>query len=285
MRILLTGASGMLGSAITSVGHKKGFVCDPLLRDRIDNRRFSELVDVLSQYDAIIHAAANTNVEACEETPSVCYRDNTFMTETLARAAHDAGIRFIFISSTGVYGQHSDKPYHEYDQTIPTTHYHRSKLLGEVAASRSTKSLIVRTGWLFGGAPANPKNFVARRMEEAARCKTEMFSNETQMGCPTYADDVAGRIFDLICAGCCGVYNCVNSGVASRYDYVSEIIRLSGFDISLKPAPAATFPRKASVSNNEMAVNLKQELDGMAAMRTWRDALKEYISVYMSAES
>lgn len=273
MKILLTGASGLLGSAIAAA-HQ----CTALSREEMWRLAPAELAARVAGHDVLIHAAANTNVEQCEIEPSACYRDNLLLTELAARAAATAGVPLAFISSTGVYGAGKETPWREYDVAAPTTHHHRSKYLAEqLVLSLGARNLVLRTGWLFGGAPANPKNFVARRLEEARAALaagTAMTANGGQRGVPCHVDDVAARLLLLLSQGRAGVFNCVNRGAASRHEYVAAIVALAGLPLDVQ---AAAFARRAPVSPNEMADNWKMDALGLAPMPAWRDSLARYI--------
>ena len=280
MKILLTGASGLLGSAIDRVASQYGWRCDALARDPLT---LAALHDRFSGYDVLIHAAANTNVEQCESDPDRCYRDNWLLTEFLAQKAAQANVRMVFISSTGIYGAAKRTPYKEYDPVAPTTHHHTSKHLAEQSVLRQhPDNLVVRTGWLFGGEYANPKNFVARRLDEALNAQvagqTLIRSNAEQRGNPCYNLDIAERILLLVQQNHCGIFNCVNEGNASRCEYVSKIMELAGVRINVVPSDAANFNRKARVSNNEMAENWKMGAQGLPAMSDWRESLLHYIT-------
>jgi dTDP-4-dehydrorhamnose reductase len=287
MKILLTGAGGLLGTAIAAAAAVRGWTCVPLARPPLPEApaRLAALFD--GGWDIVIHAAANTNVEQCETDPSACYRDNLLLTELIAHAAARAGTRMLFVSSTGVYGEHSAVPYCEYDAVRPTTHHHRAKALAEDRVlAASGRNLVVRTGWLFGGAPTNPKNFVARRIDEARAALaagTALTSNAQQRGVPCWSDDVAARMLALAGSGLAGTFNCVNGGNASRHEYVSEIVRLAGLPLAVHPSAAAAFQRKARVSDNEMAVNWKFDTLGWPALPDWRDSLAAYIGGALSA--
>lgn len=283
MRILLSGSNGLLGSALIAVAKRLGHECDALLRpDTISpDANVSVFVGKMSGYDCIIHAAANTNVERCEENPDECYRDNLLLTEAIADAAGMAKVKLIFISSTGIYGTALTRPYREYDEVSPTTHHHRSKYLAEQKVlSAATHNMVVRTGWLFGGSDKNPKNFVARRIDEARSAVERnnfIESNADQRGVPCFNEDIAERILQLATAGASGLFNCVNSGNASRYEYVSKIVELSGMAVEVRPSKAAVFQRRAKVSDNEMAENWKMASVGLPPMPAWQDSLARYI--------
>jgi dTDP-4-dehydrorhamnose reductase len=281
MRFLVSGASGVLGSAITDVVMRQGFEVRAFDRKLVWQYQSSQLALLLHGYDCFIHVAANTNVEQCESEPILCYRDNFLLTELLARAAETAAVKFVFISSTGVYGCGSTEPYREFDMVVPTTHHHRSKHLAEQSVlSVNSCNLVVRTGWLFGGHSTNPKNFVARRMEEAIRANiggATIKSNSEQWGCPSYVNDVAVRTLLLIEKEMSGVFNCVNSGRASRFEYVSAILKLARIPVTVEPISADSFSRKAKVSSNEMAENWKAEQLGLSPMPYWYERLAEYV--------
>jgi dTDP-4-dehydrorhamnose reductase len=277
MKILLTGGSGMLGKALAMAARETGFLCDSLSRASVNLGKPNELIPLIADYDLLIHAAANTNVEQCERDPVACYRDNAFLTEVLASAAANTDVKMVYISSTGVYGSGKDSPYHEYDETVPLTHHHKSKLLGEAFVGKCRSSLIIRTGWLFGGSAENPKNFVAARLREAALSHGPILSDSEQRGNPTSVRDLAGRIFLLIRNDQSGVFNCVNEGVASRFDYVRAILSYAGNATHVEPTRSASFNRVAKVSNNESAINMKMNCAGFGHMPEWRESLSEYI--------
>lgn len=277
MKISLTGSNGLLGKAIIRECYARGWPITPISRELIDPKNLNQLRGLISGYDILIHAAANTNVEQCEIEPLICYRDNTFLTEIISEAANQCGIKIVYISSTGVYGNYQDTPYHEYDNIVPTTHHHRAKWLGEQAVLCYSNSLVIRTGWLFGGNPENRKNFVARRVEEALGTKDYIESNSQQFGCPSYVNDVTNQLLRLIEDNRIGVFNCVNTGVASRYDYVRKIIEITRLDREVRPSSAASFNRKANVSHNESALNLKADYLGYEKMPHWEESLEKYL--------
>lgn len=279
MKVLVSGSSGLLGSALVQAAPRFGHLAMPLKRTELNWREPLANRALFGGVDIVIHAAANTNVEQCEKEPDACYRDNALLTEMIAAASADNGCKLVLISSSGIYGTHKTAPYCEYDDVVPTTHHHRSKLLAEQHVLRHCPdALIVRTGWLFGGAPDNPKNFVMRRIEEArAAGQGAVSSNQQQRGNPSYVRDVARRIFQLLGLQQVGVFNVVGSGVASRFDYVSAIIQLSGLANDVVPAAASQFQRLAQVSDNEAALNWKSGLIGLAPMPDWRESLGKYL--------
>lgn len=282
MKIAITGASGMLGSAFVKEITSKGHAIQRIDRAALFRQSSRETARLLRDANWLIHAAANTNVEQCETDIDACYRDNLLLTEILVEAALRESVPIVYISSTGVYGVHESVPYAEYHDACPTTHHHRAKFLSEQAVLRAGMgSLVIRTGWLFGGAATNPKNFVARRIEEAISVQLNgevLKSNQQQMGCPTYTHDVVERVMSLVASGHSGIFNCVNEGRASRFDYVAEIVRLAGIPIEVVPSAAVSLNRIAKVSNNESAVNWRMSQLDFKSMPYWQDSLARYIT-------
>jgi dTDP-4-dehydrorhamnose reductase len=275
-RLLLTGAGGLLGSALRQDAQSRGLRCIALPHEGL--LQAARTLD-MQRDDVLVHAAANTNVEACEREPEACYRDNLLLTEALSRRAARTGARLVFISSTGVYGRAKDTPYTEFDEALPTTHHHRSKWLAEQAVlGYCPDALVLRTGWLFGGQPDNPKNFVARRIDEArAATSGALQSNAVQRGNPTSTTDFVAQLWRLIEDEHSGVFNVVASGHASRCEYVAEIVRLAGLNVAVQPTSPGHFKRLAAVSDNETAENLKSRLLGLPEMPHWRDSLARYV--------
>lgn len=284
MKVALTGAGGLLGSAFVEALIAGGHEVHAIDRKSITGRSPHLIAERLDGVDWLLHAAANTNVELCEVEVDACYRDNLTLTEHVADSARLAGVPVVYMSSTGVYGCRATTPYAEYHDAHPTTHHHRAKLLGEAAVlARAGANLVIRTGWLFGGKPENPKNFVARRIEEARRVRAQggvMKSNQQQVGCPTATRDVVSRVLALVASGHTGIFNCVNTGSASRFEYVSEIVRLSGESVTVEPADAGVFNRLAKVSDNEAAVNWRMTQLGFEPMPRWVDSLATYIASF-----
>lgn len=279
MNVLLTGASGLLGSEIFLTLEVLGITAIKLNRSAFLASGKEARQMMLSGFDIIIHAAANTNVEQCELEPDTCYFDNCFLTEQLFYYSRLNNIKFVFISSTGVYGRHKITPYNEYDVVTPTTIHHRSKYFSELDVLRCPKSLIIRTGWLFGGNPDNKKNFVANRIKEFKQSNGVVYANTSQLGTPTYVKDCAITLVDLALADEVGIYNVVNDGNGTRYDYIYKIAEYSSISIDIQPSNATNFKRFADVSENEAAYSLRLKYSGRKKLRSWQDALKEYLQI------
>ena len=284
MSIALTGSSGMLGSSFSSFFKKNGIKYFSV------SRKFytpDTLIDVVIEYFSsrktkiIIHCAANTNVELCEKNKEQCFHDNYKLTEVLTKVSKNLNIKLVFISSTGVYGNYKTEPYTEKDKTIPPTNYHRAKLNSEKIIKFFLEDyIIIRTGWLFGGNLKSPKNFVVNRILEAKNSNGKIYSNIDQNGNPTYTNDLVKTVYKLIKINTKGLFNCVNEGFASRYEYVSEILKIFNYPTIVEPVSKSLFSRVANVSNNEMALNMSLLKIDQNHMPNWKSSLKKYILDY-----
>jgi len=278
MKVLITGANGMLGSNLLKLlpCETIGFTSKEL--DVTDFKKVSSVLDC-EKPNIIIHAAAYTNVEECEVNPEKTYKINTMGTQNLVNYCINKDILFIYISSTGIYGTKKENElYNEFDEVSPTTIHHKSKYEAEkVVQNHLSKYLILRTGWLFGGDIKHSKNFVYKIYLEASK-NSEIYSDDSQIGNPTYIKDLVKQIEILIENKEYGIFNCVNTANnISRYDYVKKIVELFGIDCEVKQTSDNLFQRVAPVSKNESAINYKLDLLQINKFINWDISLKNYI--------
>ena len=279
VKTLITGSKGMLGSGFIdnfNIGVIKGYNSNDL--DVSSYEKLSKVLE-LEKPDIIIHTAAYTDVDGCEQNKDKAYLVNTLGTMNLVKYCIDKNVLLVFISSTGVYGSanHSEQ-YNEFDFVNPTTIHHKSKYEAEkIIETHLNKFLIIRTGWLFGGHKNHKKNFVYKRYLEA-QSHHEIYSDDSQIGNPTYIVDLVEQIKLLINCGHYGTYNCVNKAKnLSRFDYVKKIIELFDLGTNLKSSSSDKFDRVAPISKNESAVNYKLDLLGLNIMGDWEPSLAKYI--------
>ena len=276
VRVLLLGAGGLLGGAFREgmSGHVVSIAPREALNVRDAKRVRSLVLD--SGAELVVNCAAHTDVDGAEASPEPAYAANTMLPALLAQGCRRSGALMLHVSSTGCYGSRQERPYTEEDALEPTTVHHQSKAAGERAVREAgCEALIVRTGWLFGGSPDRPRNFVWRRLEEAA-LRPAIASDPTQTGNPTWVDDVVRQCMALEEQRLTGTFNCVAQGRVRRCDYVSSIISLSGLPCRVESSERA-FPRPAPVSPNESARNWRLGLLGLDLMPEWTHSLASYL--------
>lgn len=287
MQIGITGATGLVGSALMrKIGLQPTWSAIPIHRVAFQQEPeiYLRKQTHLHNLDCVIHCAANTNVDACEEMPDISLKDNFLFSRDIGQACALLGIKLIYISSTGVYGSGSQTPYVESDTPYPTTVHHKHKFMAENATlESSSNALVLRTGWLFGGDIHNPKNFVANRLREIFTCDGELHSDISQIGNPTFVGDLADHIITLAKIEENGIFNCVSPEPASRFDYVKEILLASGKNVQLRPVDGSKFQRRAKISSNESAENQRLSNLGLNNMPPWRQRLSEYVPYILSS--
>jgi dTDP-4-dehydrorhamnose reductase len=276
MRLLVTGSNGQLGhalaAAVPAAGHE--FVGGDLPElDITDGEAVARLVDRVRP-DVIVNCAAFTAVDAAEAEEARALAVNGTAVASLATAADAVGACLVQISTDYVFDGSSTRPYREDDAPCPASAYGRTKLAGELAARRAAHHLIVRTAWLFG----EGANFVAairRQLDAGAR---ELRVVADQVGCPTYASDLAGALIALIEGGARGVVHAVNAGSATWFAFAEEILRLTGAPAVVRPVSTAQAGRPAPrPARSVLDTSRLRALLGHD-MPPWQDALSRYVA-------
>ena len=194
MRVLITGAGGQVGHELVSVfgagGHEvAGF--DHANLD-ITNRDAVRAAVVEFQPEAIVHSAAWTAVDACESDPDRAFAVNAMGTRFIVEASRLVDAAVHYISTDYVFDGTKESPYVEWDQTNPQSVYGASKLAGE--RELGDNSSIIRTSWVCG---FHGPNMVKTILRLAGEHDTLSFVDD-QLGCPTFADDLAAMIAQLV---------------------------------------------------------------------------------------
>jgi len=286
MKILITGAAGMLGSALCPALIKKNHeivATDLASNDGIeflDVRDFKKVEETIERIepDIVMHLAAETDVDRCELEPDHAFRTNTIGTQNVSVLCQKRNIVMVYISTIGVFYGDQFEPYTEFDLPNPINIYGRSKLEGEkIVQSLLNKFYIVRAGWMVGGGSTRDKKFVGKIIKKMDETNLLKAVND-KIGSPTYTVDFSRCVSDLIDTGYYGLYHCTNKGYCSRFDVAKKIVEIMGrSDVTVEPVSSAFFPLPASRARSEMSRNYKLELLGMDKTRNWEDALKDYL--------
>ncbi len=285
MRVLVTGANGMLGRDLceqlsisqhtplaTDIAMHEGSAITPLdITSASDVLRcFEEL-----KPDVVIHAAAATNVDACERSPDMAYKVNALGTWCVAAACAKMNIHLIYISTDFVFDGKKTTPYTEFDTPNPINHYGASKLAGEKAVQQvCSRYHIVRTQWLNG---AQGKSF-ASAMIEMAKTKSEWTVVVDQTGCPTFTLDLSRAVISLLESHMYGTYHIVNRGECSWYEFAGKVLEMAGIrGVTLHPIPASQWVSPTRRPAYSVLRRYVLELQGLDHMRSWEEALEEFL--------
>jgi dTDP-4-dehydrorhamnose reductase len=293
MKILITGANGMLGSTLTEMLFKtqheilatgRGeFRYNKLIFNEknryttLDILNSKEIEDVVGSYqpDAIIHAAAMTQVDECEQNKELCTSINIIASKQLMSAAKKCGAALYYISTDFVFSG-EDGPYEETDITGPVNYYGESKLLSEDTLKASELSwCIIRTVLLYGRTDhINRSNFIYWVRENLRAQKPIKVVND-QIRTPTYIPDLAKGIIKAVELKATGVYHISGKDILTPYEMAIKVADYLKLDKSLITAvDAATFtqpgkrPQKTGFNISKAIKNLDYQPVG------FNDALK-----------
>lgn len=277
MRILVTGAGGMLGHALVPVLEAQHQVigltrkdCD--LCDELAVREFF----LLQKPDMAIHLAAFTNVDACEFEFEKAKAGNEIATLNVAKATRLVGAPMLYISTDYVFDGRLDRPYSEDDLPNPLSVYARTKLMGEKHVQETLdRYFIVRTSWLFG---PNGKNFVSTILRLAGE-KPELRIVDDQRGSPTYTRHLAQKLAALVTTGEYGVYHITGGGSCTWFEFAQKIVELSGpHAVRVTPVSSLEYTRPAPRPANSVLANQRAISLGIGPLPHWEKGLKDYLN-------
>lgn len=279
MRVVVTGARGLLGAAITrefSDGHDVA----ALDRARLDITNAGAIQSVIAaeRPEVIVNCAAYNDVDGAEGDPVRALRVNAFAVLALARAASAAGATLVHFSSDFVFDGEAERPYTEEDRANPRGVYAASKLLGDWFALESARAYVLRVESLFGPAGADsPRRGSLGTIVDRIREGLEVPVFVDRVVSPSYTPDIARAVRALVERRVpYGLYHCVNDGCATWKEIAERAARLMGVELHMRPLTLETAklrarrPRYCAMSNAKLAAAGIQ-------MRRWDAALEEFL--------
>lgn len=282
MNILVTGANGQLGTCLrnSSAGSADNYIfTDVTELDITDAEAVSRMVKN-NDINLIVNCAAYTNVDKAEDDADFAELLNAKAVRNLAEAMKAADGTLIHISTDYVFGKEPyNIPCREDQRVTPTGVYGETKLHGEQAIAQSgVKALIFRTAWLYS---EYGKNFV-KTMLGLTSSKPELKVVFDQVGTPTYAQDLADVIYNLVeyrtYEGNEGIYHYSNEGVCSWYDFTKMIAEIAGnTDCDIQPCHSDEFPSKVRRPSYSVLDKTKIKDTFKIRIPYWTDSLKTCI--------
>lgn len=279
-RILVTGCNGQLGRAVNQVYAKEAAAGEvELINTDVCDLDITNIDDVMSMVKekkphVIINCAAHTNVNKCESDWDNAYRINAIGARNLSIAADRECAKLIHVSTDYVFDGEGDKPYTEFDETVPCGAYGKTKLEGEKFVRQFTnRFFIVRTAWLYG----DGNNFV-RTMLKLSETNEEVRVVSDQFGTPTSAMELARMIHFIEPTENYGVFHATCEGSCSWADFATEIFRMAGKDILVKYITTAEYPTPAKRPAYSVLDNYMLRLTTSYKMADWKEALAEYMN-------
>ncbi len=270
MKVLVTGAGGMLGQDLCPALEDEGYEVIETGRkefDIIDKAGVNEYLQAVMP-DIVIHCAAYTAVDKAEEETGQAMLVNAEGTVNIAEFCGKNNITMIYISTDYVFDGEKKEPYKPDDKTNPLNTYGLSKLKGEEAVQKyCPKFYIARTSWLYGHHGKNFVETIISKAQEGQHLKVV----DDQIGCPTWTADLSAGIVELLRKPY-GIYHLCGGGETSWYGFAKEILKLSGIETPIEPCRTEDFPRAAKRAHYSV-------MDNGKILRNWKAALKEYIEL------
>jgi len=271
IKILVTGANGMLGQDLCPILEESGYEVVKTDIDTMDITNLNCVANVISSENPniVIHCAAYTNVDKAEEDLSTARLINKTGTENIAKVCGANGITVVYISTDYVFNGQKNTPYLPSDKPDPINNYGLTKFEGEQEIQKyCSKYYIARTSWLYG---IHGKNFVETMISLAD--KPELKVVDDQIGCPTWTVELSNGILNLLnTQSPYGIYHICGYGVTTWHDFAKEIFALSNLKVNLKPCQTSEFPRPAKRPHYSVMQNNK-------ICRDWKMALKDYLKL------
>jgi dTDP-4-dehydrorhamnose reductase len=268
MHILVTGGDGQLARAIVRRGG--GHAIAAYGRSQLDVTS-ADAADLIraARPDVVINAAAMTDVDGCESDPEGAFRINAIGAWNVARAADDAGASVVQVSTDYVFSGGLGRAYVETDAPDPVSVYGVSKLAAEhLVRAVNPRAYVVRSAWLFG---LEGRSFVTRILELAA-LRPSLDVVDTEVGSPTFCDDLADALLRLAATGQYGTYHLANGGECSRLEFARAILDGAGqrhFPLRAaesfeRPARPPAYAPLGSAAAARVGIRLPPWRDGLA---------------------
>lgn len=270
MKILVTGANGMLGQDLCPILEDNGYEVIETDIHNLDvtNIETCENFISLEKPDFVIHCAAYTNVDKAEKDIESAELINVIGTQNIAKICQKNKITLVYISTDYVFDGTKKEPYIPEDKPNPINHYGLTKLKGEKNVKKyCDKYYIIRTSWLYGH---YGKNFVETMLSLVH--KEELKVVNDQIGCPTWTVDLANGIVEIIKNCDFGTYHVCGEGETSWYEFAKEIFSQENLNVNTKPCSTEEYP---SIANRPKYSALKNN----KLCRNWKIALKNYLAL------
>ena len=231
--ILITGATGTLGSAFARICERRGLAFKLLTRQDMDITNPATIKKVIRLYRpwAIVNAAGYVRVDEAEREPGRCFRENTLGPATLAALCATEGVRLLTFSSDLVFDGSKRAPYVESDRVCPLNVYGQSKASAEQQVlSALPGALVIRTSAFFG--PWDRYNFVTVALRSLYAGERFIAALDAIVS-PTYIPDLVDTALDLLIDGATGIWHLANKGEITWYSLALRAARLAGLDPGL----------------------------------------------------
>jgi len=277
LKVLVTGIRGQLGYDVVKELSHRGLDPVGVGREEMDITDAATVERVITdaKVQAVIHCAAYNAVDKAEDDVENCRKGNVDGARNIAAVCKKLDIKMLYVSTDYVFGGGGRRAWTPEDIPNPLGVYGRSKYDAELAVQELlTKFFVVRISWAFG---VNGNNFVKTmlRLSESRDCLSVV---NDQIGSPTFTEDLAVLLVDMIQTEKYGIYHATNEGECSWYEFAREIFRMAGKMMTVKPVTTAEYGAKAPRPLNSRLSKDKLVENGFKRLPHWQSALERYLT-------
>jgi dTDP-4-dehydrorhamnose reductase len=278
MKVIITGANGMVARAAIDYCQSIGDTVLSFTRHELDISLANQVKEIFKREkpDVVLNCAAYTDVDKSESNVKKCYAANVIGVENLAFAARQIDSAFVTISTDYVFDGNKPGFYTQRDTPNPLSIYAKAKFEGEIKARKAyARSIIVRSGWIYGQGGTNFISSMHRFLSEGKPIKVIYDS----FGTPTFAKDLARRLRELAVLDIPVLCHVTNSGEKVRYaGFAEKVCAIKHFDESLiQKVSMNSLLRPALRPRNSSLICLLSEKLGLSPLQNWDKALEEYL--------
>ncbi|HEX8558101.1 MAG TPA: dTDP-4-dehydrorhamnose reductase [Pyrinomonadaceae bacterium] len=280
MRIIITGAGGLVGGALARRFGREGFEAAALRRADLDVTDAGAVARLLaSERPGLVVNCAVLGVDECERDPEAARAVNVEAPRSLSAAAAASGAAFLHFGTNYVFDGEASEPYAEDDEPRPLSVYGRTKAEGERAAlAANPRCCVVRTSWVFG---AGKRSFLSTAHAELRAGRSVRAIADTRASA-TYVEDLAARVVELLARGARGLFHVVNEGVCTYEEFAREAARLAGLgeEEAARLVETVTESEMRRAAPRPRYTPLRSRASarlGLGPLRDWRDALAAYV--------
>lgn len=293
LNLLITGANGMLGSALREECERQQLEYTAMTRKDADLTEPEQVKRFLHEKkpDIVFHCAAYTSVDLAETEQKLCHAVNVEATRAIAESCKEMNAALCYISTDYVFDGAGTAPHKESEQPRPLSVYGQSKYEGELIAKSLARHYIVRASWTYGDVGASFLDTMLRLGAE----KRQITVVNDQIGAPVYAKELAGLLLALVRTGRYGTYHATGQGECSFAEYAAYIMETAELPAEIVPVSSEQYEQimlhglQSSKEKNTKAKKMAkrpknsrlsmEELKaaGLWLLPDWKDSVKRAI--------
>ena len=278
IRLLVTGSSGQFGQEFCKLQSTRYEIIGMSRKDAdISNPKQVKAVINKIRPQIVVHTAAITDVDACEDNPDLAMKVNCAGAENVARAAKEMGVPIVHFSTDYVFDGTKLSAYIESDITCAISHYGKSKLAGENAIKDGNSNwTIIRTSLVYS---EHRRNFVKSIITQAVSGK-ELRVVDDQFSSPTWTKDIVDQTMKIIESNQTGLFHVASKGETSRYEFARLILKILKIDAAVEPVTSEQRPRLAKRPGRSTLKSERLGAFGIDLMRPYNEAIEQFLKLH-----